>query len=32
LCEGLAAACGRRIGVTKTVSASGLAPFVWTIG
>jgi hypothetical protein len=32
LCEGLAAACGRRIGVTMTASASDLAPFVWTIG
>jgi hypothetical protein len=32
LCEGLAAACGRRIGVTMTASAAGLAPFVWTIG
>jgi hypothetical protein len=31
LCEGLAAACGRRIGVTMTVSAAGFAPFVWTI-
>ncbi|MGA7074472.1 hypothetical protein [Bradyrhizobium sp.] len=31
LCEGLAAACGRRIGVTMTASAAGLAPFVWTI-
>jgi len=32
LSEGLAAACGRRIGVTLTASASGFAPFVWTIG
>jgi hypothetical protein len=32
LCEGLAAACGRRIGVTMTASAAGLAPFVWSIG
>ena len=32
LCEGLAAGCGRRIGVTMTPSAAGLAPFVWTIG
>ena len=31
LVEGLAAACGRRIGVTMTASAAGLAPFVWTI-
>jgi hypothetical protein len=32
LVEGLAAACGRRIGVAMTASAAGLAPFVWTIG
>jgi hypothetical protein len=32
LVEGLAAACGRRIGVTMTASAAGFAPFVWTIG
>jgi hypothetical protein len=32
LCEGLAAACGRRIGVTMTASAAGLAPFVWSVG
>jgi hypothetical protein len=31
LVEGLAAACGRRIGVTMAASAAGLAPFVWTI-
>jgi hypothetical protein len=30
--EGLAAACGRHIGVTMTASAAGLAPFVWSIG
>jgi hypothetical protein len=32
LCEGLAAACGRHIGVTMTASATGVAPFVWSIG
>jgi hypothetical protein len=33
LCEGLAAACDRRIGLTMTVSsATGLAPFVWAVG
>jgi len=32
LCEGLAAACDRRIGITMTASsASGLAPFVWAL-
>jgi hypothetical protein len=32
LCEGLAAACGRHIGVTMTASAAGRAPLVWSIG
>jgi len=32
LCEGLAAACGRSIGVTMTASAAGRAPFVWLVG
>ena len=32
LCEGLAAACSRRIGVTMTASAAGRAPFVWVVG
>jgi hypothetical protein len=32
LVEGLAAACGRGIGVAMTVSPTGHAPFVWTIG
>jgi hypothetical protein len=31
LCEGLAAGCGRRIGVTMKATAGG-APFVWSIG
>jgi hypothetical protein len=30
--EGLAAGCGRRIGVTMSASANGGAPFVWSIG
>ena len=32
LCEGLAAGCGRRIGVTMRATAAGRAPFVWSIG
>jgi hypothetical protein len=32
LCEGLAAACGRSIGVTMRASAAGRAPFVWLVG
>jgi hypothetical protein len=31
LCEGLAAACGRRIGVTMSSAVNGGAPFVWSI-
>jgi hypothetical protein len=31
LCEGLAAGCGRRIGVTMRAAADGRAPFVWSI-
>ena len=32
LVEGLAAACGRHIGVAMTASVAGHAPFVWSIG
>jgi hypothetical protein len=31
MCEGLAAGCGRRIGVTMSASAGG-PPFIWSIG
>jgi hypothetical protein len=32
LVEGLAAGCGRHIGVAMTASVAGHAPFVWSIG
>ena len=32
LCEGLAAGCGRRIGVTMRASTTGGPPFIWSIG
>ena len=32
LCEGLAAGCGRRVGVTMRAAAAGGPPFIWSIG
>jgi hypothetical protein len=32
LCEGLAAACGRRISVTLRAAEDSRPPFIWSIG